>query len=143
MTADTIEAIVREMRENGSNPFATGVILTSYCKDWAERLEAIASQQGGEVVAWEHGLTVEGCRMPQLSYDEDHPFGEYGVSHGGTVDSIPLYSYPSPGVFFDEAMVLRLDAYLWREHGVAFGKTALRDALTSALEQPTAEGDAK
>ncbi|HJS06907.1 MAG TPA: hypothetical protein VJ809_04580, partial [Pirellulales bacterium] len=46
MTADTIEAIVREMRENGSNPFATGVILTSYCKDWADRLEAIAKQQG-------------------------------------------------------------------------------------------------
>lgn len=57
-----------------------------------------AAVGGGEVVAWEHGLTVEGQRMPRLSYDEKQPFGEYNVDHGGTVDSRPLYAFPTAAV---------------------------------------------
>lgn len=41
----------------------------------------------------------------------------------------------APGVLVDEATALQLDEYLWREHGVGLGKTAMRAALTAALGQ--------
>lgn len=48
MTADTIEAIIRDMRERKVNHGRnTSPTLTA----WADRLEAIAKQQGGEAVA--------------------------------------------------------------------------------------------
>jgi len=39
----------------------------------------------------------------------------------------------APAVEVGEAFAVKLDAYLWREHGVSLGKTAMRAALSAAL----------
>lgn len=99
------------------------------------KYSSLAERQG-EAVAFEHGLTVEGQRMPILSYDESHPFGEFGVSHSGEVDCRPLYAHPAPAAV-DDAMVERFQ----REYRKNFidGKNRkvperLRAALTAALQ---------
>lgn len=93
----------------------------------------------GEVFAWEHGLTVEGQRMPRLSYNKTHDFGRRGRDHGGVVDSRALVlatDYAELQTAFDRCHAESVERWqgLIDAARISRALVAERDALQAKLD---------